>query len=71
VNEDIKVTLLNIDSPDFWWLNNGVTILATGASVVGKSIQIEDIQIVNGLQTSESISVISQKEVATQKKGLF
>jgi hypothetical protein len=55
VNEDIKVTLLNIDSPDFWWLNNGVTILATGASVVGKSIQIEDIQIVNGLQTSESI----------------
>lgn len=55
VNEDIKTTLLNIDSPDFWWLNNGVTILATGASVVGKSIQIEDIQIVNGLQTSESI----------------
>lgn len=55
VNDDIKNTLLNLDSPDFWWLNNGVTILATGASVVGKSIQIEDIQIVNGLQTSESI----------------
>lgn len=55
VNEDIRNTLLNDDSPDFWWLNNGVTILATGASVVGKSIQIQDIQIVNGLQTSESI----------------
>ena len=55
VNEDIKATLLDINSPDFWWLNNGVTILATGASVVGKAIQIEDIQIVNGLQTSESI----------------
>ncbi len=55
VNEDIKSTLLDLQSPDFWWLNNGVTILATGASVVGKSIQIEDIQIVNGLQTSESI----------------
>lgn len=55
VNEDIKSTLLNDNSPDFWWLNNGVTILATGASVVGKSIQIQDIQIVNGLQTSESI----------------
>lgn len=55
VNEDIKSTLLDVESPDFWWLNNGVTILASGASVVGKSIQIEDIQIVNGLQTSESI----------------
>lgn len=55
VNEDIRNTLLNNNSPDFWWLNNGVTILATGASVVGKSIQIQDIQIVNGLQTSESI----------------
>jgi hypothetical protein len=55
VNEDIKSTLFNNNSPDFWWLNNGVTILATGASVIGKSIQIQDIQIVNGLQTSESI----------------
>lgn len=55
VNEDIRNTLSNDKSPDFWWLNNGITILATGASVVGKSIQIEDIQIVNGLQTSESI----------------
>ncbi len=55
VNEDIRNTLKDSESPDFWWLNNGVTILATGASVVGKSIQIEDIQIVNGLQTTESI----------------
>jgi hypothetical protein len=55
VNEDIKDTLENTESPDFWWLNNGVTILATSAAITGKSIQIADIQIVNGLQTSESI----------------
>lgn len=55
VNEDIRNTLLNDNSPDFWWLNNGITILATDASIVGQSIQIQDIQIVNGLQTSESI----------------
>lgn len=55
VNEDIKQTLIDVESPDFWLLNNGVTILATDASVIGKSIQIEGIQIVNGLQTSESI----------------
>jgi hypothetical protein len=55
VNEDIKSTLENENSPDFWWLNNGVTILATKALVIGKTIHIEDIQIVNGLQTTESI----------------
>ncbi|MFT6788113.1 MAG: hypothetical protein ACJAVX_001461 [Pseudoalteromonas rhizosphaerae] len=55
VNEDIKDTLENEDAPDFWWLNNGVTILATSASLVGGSIQLQDIQIVNGLQTTESI----------------
>lgn len=55
VNEDIKNTLASNTSADFWWLNNGVTMLATSASVVGKSIQIQDIQIVNGLQTTESI----------------
>jgi hypothetical protein len=54
-NEDIRETLRNTDSPDFWWLNNGVTILATTASIVGNSIQISDVQIVNGLQTTESI----------------
>lgn len=55
VNEDIKRTLENAKSPDFWWLNNGVTILATSAAITGKSIQVADIQIVNGLQTTESI----------------
>jgi hypothetical protein len=55
VNEDIKLTLENEEAPDFWWLNNGVTILATSASLVGGSIQLQDIQIVNGLQTTESI----------------
>ncbi len=44
-----------MNSPDFWWLNNGVTILATSAAITGKSIQASDIQIVNGLQTTESI----------------
>lgn len=55
VNEDIRDTLQDESSPDFWWLNNGVTILATSANVIGDSIQLQDIQIVNGLQTTESI----------------
>jgi hypothetical protein len=55
VNEDIQSTLLDENSPDFWWLNNGITILANSATLVGKSIQMEGVQIVNGLQTTESI----------------
>ena len=56
VNEDIRNTLLDDMSPDFWWLNNGVTVLVSQACVIGKKlIELKDIQIVNGLQTSESI----------------
>ncbi len=50
VNEDIRDTLLNENSPDFWWLNNGVTILATNAHDVGNAIFIEDVQFINDLQ---------------------
>ena len=55
VNMDIMETLENSDSPDFWLLNNGVTILATSAANVGKELVIDNVQIVNGLQTTESI----------------
>jgi hypothetical protein len=58
VNEDIAVTLAGsskIDQCDFWWLNNGITIVATAANVAGKEINLENIQIVNGLQTTETI----------------
>ena len=55
VNHDIRNTLLDGMSPEFWWLNNGITILATGAAVVGKDISLEEVQIVNGLQTTECI----------------
>lgn len=55
VNEEIARSLADTTAPDFWWLNNGVTILATNATVPGKTIQLQDIQIVNGLQTTETI----------------
>ncbi len=55
VNADISETLATNAAPNFWWLNNGVTILATSASLVGKTLKLRDIQIVNGLQTTESI----------------
>jgi hypothetical protein len=55
VNDDIAQSLADDRGPEFWWLNNGVTILATGATSAGKILTLHDIQIVNGLQTTESI----------------
>jgi hypothetical protein len=56
VNEDIAKSLgEKKPSTNFWWLNNGITILASKAVAVGKELQVDDVQIVNGLQTSETI----------------
>lgn len=55
-NTDIMETLNSDGSNiDFWWLNNGITILSTSAINIGKAIKIQNTQIVNGLQTSVSI----------------
>jgi hypothetical protein len=56
VNGDILSTLHNPGPSDFWWMNNGITILGTRASVTGKLLSIDDVQIVNGLQTTETIA---------------
>ena len=40
---------------NFGQLNNGVTIICTKASTQGKTYSLDDVQIVNGLQTSHII----------------
>lgn len=55
VNDQIQQTLQGKGSEDFWWLNNGISIIASKASQSGKTITVEDPQIVNGLQTSTEI----------------
>lgn len=55
VNKKIKQTIENPKDEDFWWLNNGITIIAEDPKEVGKKLSIENVQIVNGLQTSYSI----------------
>lgn len=51
VNSSISETLHRADDNDFWWLNNGVTVLASEATLVNN----RELQIVNGLQTSMEI----------------
>jgi AIPR protein len=55
VNSNIQKTLCDENSDDFWYLNNGVTIITPKAVLAGKQLTIEDPQIVNGLQTSQEI----------------
>jgi hypothetical protein len=75
VNRDIQETLENPSTEDFWWLNNGVTIICTSAKpATGKEIIIHDPEIVNGLQTSTEIykyfALSSNKSMDDQREIL-
>ena len=56
VNNEIHNTLSEDTTEDFWWLNNGVTILASDISqTTPRQLLITNPEIVNGLQTSNEI----------------
>lgn len=56
VNTSISESLRRADNNDFWWLNNGITVLASEATLVNnRELQIVNPEIVNGLQTSMEI----------------
>lgn len=56
VNKEIENTLTSSTPEDFWWLNNGVTIVAEDVSqATSKQLLIVNPEIVNGLQTSNEI----------------
>lgn len=56
VNDAIRSTLEEEDrKEDFWWLNNGVSIIADSIEVGNKKMKFKDPQIVNGLQSSFEI----------------
>lgn len=56
INRGIETSLKDDSGTiDFWWLNNGITILGSRVQYAQKIAQIENPQIVNGLQTSRAI----------------
>jgi hypothetical protein len=56
VNKAINLSLRDKNKElNFWWLNNGITIVATKAPLRGKQLTLEDPKVVNGLQTSQEI----------------
>jgi hypothetical protein len=55
VNKEMASSLASVDAPEFWWMNNGVTVICSQASAQGKTFSLDDVQIVNGLQTSVTV----------------
>ena len=56
VNNEIRDTLEIGTAEDFWWLNNGVTIVAEDVTQpIAKQLLIINPEIVNGLQTSNEV----------------
>jgi len=56
VNKQIRETIKNDFHKDFWWLNNGITIIASKFIQILKKLDLKNVQIVNGLQTSFEIA---------------
>jgi len=72
VNDDIQETLKSGGTEDFWWLNNGVTILASRPGTLsGKTLTLEDPQIVNGLQTSTEIFKFFQANQTNDERNIL
>lgn len=72
VNKQIRKTLdQNADGIDFWWLNNGVTILAEKAVHQNNALVLQSPVIVNGLQTSNEIyNHFSDNDIADDRNVL-
>lgn len=63
VNDAILKTLRESVEPNFWLLNNGITIIAAKSQKAGHmALTLEDPQIVNGLQTSREIFTYFSKD---------
>ena len=72
VNDDIQETLKAGGPEEFWWLNNGVTILASRPGTLsGKTLTLEDPQIVNGLQTSTEIFKFFQSPSKEDERNIL
>ncbi|ADE37481.1 AIPR family protein [Methanohalophilus mahii] len=71
VNQKIAETLEHNSSQDFWWLNNGITIIGSDCNLMHKTLFIDDVKIVNGLQTSYTISKFDDLAVNDDHRSIL
>ena len=65
VNQSILSTLASDDQSEFWWMNNGVTVLADEVQKSGETVTLSRPLIVNGLQTSHVIDRAERDSLIT------
>jgi hypothetical protein len=63
VNKAIAETLAHNDEAEFWWLNNGVTVLGDQVDSPQETLTISRPLIVNGLQTSHVLHYAAENKV--------
>jgi len=66
VNKQIRETLTSPPGEDFWWLNNGISVICTSATLSGKTLTLENAEVVNGLQTSREVFAVFGAQVDSQ-----
>lgn len=72
VNKEIASSLAQPNAGiDFWWLNNGVTIVADEAAYTSNQLVIKNPLIVNGLQTSHEIYAYASKLSETDRRTVL
>jgi AIPR protein len=69
VNREIASSIATpVPGVDFWWLNNGVSVVADQAQFMNNKLIIENPLVVNGLQTSHVLHESIDKIAADDKR---
>lgn len=73
VNKNIKNSLSNNKDIEFWWLNNGVTMIVNEiVSLPTEKLRLTNTQIVNGLQTTFCIyDIIKENRDITDERSIM
>lgn len=73
VNRNISNTLDNDKDIEFWWLNNGISILVSEiVPLPNKKLKLKDPQVVNGLQTTFSIAnYVRENELESERRNVL
>ena len=71
VNQAIRQTLSTTTDEDFWWLNNGISIVCDSATLSGKTLTLETPEVVNGLQTSREIFDVFKGRQKKDRRNLL
>ncbi len=69
VNAAISRTLRDPGAPNFWWLNNGITIIADRVDGPQRTLSMRRPYVVNGLQTTHVLASVAVEGSLSEIRG--